>query len=105
MARNANGRAPDPAAAVFSCASKRTHDIATAENLQGLPFQRLTERLHARGPRPCAEVLAEALRRLDQADCLAVLALAERIVAWPPGVIRYLGGDWYAPPPLLEVAP
>jgi hypothetical protein len=49
MARNANGRAPDPAAAVFSYAS-RTHDIAAAENLQGLPFQRLTETLHARGP-------------------------------------------------------
>jgi hypothetical protein len=49
-------------------------------------------------------VLVEALRRLDHADCLEVLDLAERIVAWPPDVIRYLGADRFAPPPLLEVA-
>jgi hypothetical protein len=72
--------------------------------LGGLPFQRLTEALHLRGPRPYAEVLVEALRRLDHADCLEVLDLAERIVAWPPDVIRYLGADRFAPPPLLEVA-
>ena len=67
---------------------------------RGLPFQWLTEALHRCGPRLCAEVLAEALRRLGPDDRREVLELAERIRAWPPEAIRYLGADRFAPPPL-----
>jgi hypothetical protein len=76
----------------------------TPDLARQLRYRRLVEALHDRGPRPVAEVLSFALRRLGEADRRAVIDQIEAIIAWSPQAIWLLGADRFPAPPLLEVA-
>jgi hypothetical protein len=53
---------------------------------QNLIFRRLTERVHALGPRPCAEVMLAAADGRDLMPVLAVYAeIDERVLDWAEG--------------------
>ena len=59
--------------------------------------------LHASGPRPLAEFLAELGRTLDaEADILAAL---DRWRALSPELVRAVGADAFPPRPLAVVPP
>jgi hypothetical protein len=79
-------------------------DEGAARTPADLRYRRMVTALHARGPRPCGEVLAAALARLDPADRDAVLDLAEEIIRWSPQMIAALGARDFPRPPHVRVS-
>ena len=70
-------------------------DFATEQRLE-----RMVERVHALGPRPLAELLAEIAA--DTGATNLVVGLVEKYAELDPGVVRAVGGDRF-PPMLLGV--
>ena len=66
----------------------------------GPRWERMIERVHALGPRPLAELLAEIAAVTGQH--VRVVDLVEEYVALDPAVLRAVGGDRF-PPNVLEV--
>ena len=71
-----------------------------AQPLAGPRFERQIARVHALGPRPLAELLAEIAAVTGQH--VRVVDLVEEYVALDPAVLRAVGGDRF-PPNVLEV--
>jgi len=76
----------------------------TAASPQGLSFRRLTERLHANGPRPVGEAIAFALRRLDPDGRAELLGQLEVIASFTPEQVDALGARDWPTPPLVAIA-
>ncbi len=68
------------------------------EPVAGPRFQRIIERVHALGPRPLAELLAEIATATGQH--VRVVDLVEEYAQLDPDLLRFLGGDSFAPMPL-----
>ncbi len=67
----------------------------------GQRLERMIERVHALGPRPLAELLAEIAAVTGQH--VRVVDLVEEYAALDPAVLRALGADIFAPMPLEVV--
>ncbi len=76
----------------------RHHDQATT----AVKFQRLVGHLHALGPRPVAELLAELVGHDEQARS-DVFCLLEKYSGLDPALVRALGGSGFPAPPIHEV--
>lgn len=74
---------------------------ATFRIVQGLAWRRAAEALHKLGPAPLGYLLAEIAAALDAEELVA--ARLARYAALDPEVVRVLGADRFAPPPLYPV--
>ncbi len=61
-------------------------------------IEHLVARVHALGPRPLGEMLAEIAHRTGQH--VRVVDLVEEYAQLDPDLLRFLGGDSFAPMPL-----
>ncbi len=68
----------------------------------GVKFQHLVTHLHALGPRPVAELLAELVGHDEQARS-DVLHLLEKYAGLDPTLVRALGGSGFPALPLHEI--
>lgn len=68
-----------------------------------ITLQREAERLHARGPRPLGELLAEILDGLEPAEAAQLRERIRRYNSIPPNLYRALGADTFPPTPVHSV--
>ena len=92
--QNHNGKSKGNGAAP----SFRHHDPAPT----AVKFQRLVGHLHALGPRPVAELLTELVGTDEQARS-DVFCLLEKYRGLDPALVRALGGNDFALPPIHAV--
>ena len=97
------GNARSDAGAVVKFGDFETQHTKTTSNLQGLAdprFEHLCRQVHALGPRPMAELLAEIATATGEPNLIA-----DRLQAYAglnPEIVRALGADRF-PPMALEV--
>jgi len=65
-----------------------------------LALQREAERLHARGPRPLGELLAEVLDGLDADEAAHLRERIRRYTSIRPELYRAMGADTFAAAPI-----
>lgn len=83
---------------VLKCADGSPSPVASPA------FRRLTERLHACGPRPVGEALGLAFRRRPVSDREFGLGEIERVAALGPDVVAALDARGWPPQPLTSIA-
>ncbi len=81
--------------------SNNTQIDATVQALAEPRLERMIEHVHALGPRPLAEMLAEIARSTGQPDL--VVDLVEKYARLDPEIVHALGADRFPPVPLEVV--
>ena len=80
---------------------RNRRDLQCSARLDSPRLERMVERVHALGPRPLGEMLAEIAHRTGQH--VRVVDLVEEYAQLDPDLLRFLGGDSFAPMPLEVV--
>ena len=80
--------------------SRNRRALQCSAEINSARRERLIERVHALGPRPLAEMLAEIAVATGQH--VRVVDLVEEYAQLDPAVLRFLGGDKF-PPNVVEV--
>ena len=79
-------------------ASKDTQTVSTAQGLAGTRFERQVLRVHALGPRPLGEMLAEIANATGQPAVVA--DHVEKYSRLDRDILRAVGADRFPPMPL-----